>query len=123
MRDPFTNDEDVPKIDLSKLDNLLTEMEIDMSEDLQPVAKKLAKGKNAPKEKIVAEKAEPRTREIPEGYVGLAQLAEEVGVSPASLRRKLRIMGVTKPEGSFAWAWKENSKDLNKLRKELAKGE
>lgn len=115
MRDPFTNDEDVPKIDLSNLDNLLTEMEIDMSEDLQP-AKKL-KGKKA-KETVA-----PRTREIPEGYIGLAQLAEEVGMSPANLRRKLRTMGVTKPEGSFAWAWKENSKDLNKLRKELAKGE
>lgn len=124
MRDPFTNDDDVPKIDLSKLDNFLIETEIDMSEDLQPVAKKRAKskGKNAPKEKTIA-KAEPRTLEIPEGYIGLAQLAEEVGVSPANLRRKLRTMGVTKPEGSFAWAWKENSKDLNKLRKELAKGE
>lgn len=59
-------------------------------------------------------------RAAPEGFVGINELAEELGITPTVLRRKLRsVEGLTKPEG-FAWSWKEGSKELTSLRKKLA---
>jgi DeoR/GlpR family transcriptional regulator of sugar metabolism len=69
------------------------------------------------KEEITIERA---PRAAPEGFVGINELATELGISPATLRRKLRgVEGLVKPEGSFGWSWKEGSKELTSLRKKL----
>lgn len=60
-------------------------------------------------------------REVPEGHVGIAILAEETGLTASVIRRKLRTMeNVAKPEGQHGWYWKEGSKELNAIRKALA---
>lgn len=127
MRDPFTNDDDELNMTLSKAleqaDNPLNDLENDMTEEVKKVTKKAkapAEAKTVKSKKAVKE-APASTREIPEGFIGLAGLAEELGMQPATLRRRLRTMeGVTKPEGSFGWMWKENSKDLKDLKKALS---
>lgn len=130
MRDPFTNDDDELNMTLSKalnqIDDPLNDLENEMTEEIKEV-KKVTKKTKAPVEtkakasKKAAKEAPATTREIPDGYIGLAGLAEELGMQPATLRRRLRTMeGVTKPEGSFGWMWKENSKDLKDLRKALS---
>lgn len=133
MRDPFTNDDDMLNMTISKAltqaDDTLTYLEIEMeqTEDLAPAAKKLAtkkvkgtpKVEKAPKAAKPAAKAEPTSREIPDGYIGLSGLAEELDIQPAALRRKLRAMEAVKPEGSFGWRWKIGSKELNTLKKSL----
>lgn len=74
------------------------------------------------KVKEEAAEAPARTpRTAPEGFVGINELATELGISPAALRRKLRaVEGLVKPEGQFGWSWKEGSKELTSLRKKLA---
>lgn len=56
-------------------------------------------------------------RAVPEGYVSATMLAAELGIEPTALRRRLRALELTKPEGG--WQWKEGSKELTKLRKDL----
>lgn len=71
---------------------------------------------------IVAEKAEKkkRTRKTsskkPSGNTGkrqdfkvpLAAIADKIGKNPAALRRKLRKLGVQKPEGGWGWdSWED----------------
>lgn len=57
-------------------------------------------------------------RELPEGFVGVGQLAKDLGISPAIVRRKLRSTdGVEKP--ADGWQWKEGSKDYQKVLKAL----
>lgn len=64
---------------------------------------------------------EPKPRAAAEGMVGINELAAELEITPAVLRRKLRgIEGLVKPEGQFGWSWKEGSKELTSLRKKLA---
>lgn len=90
--------------------------------DAAAPAEKPAKAAKAPKaakeDKAPAAKRGPRA--APEGYVGIAQLAEELGVTPAALRRKLRSNeSIAKGEG-FTWAWKDGSKELAAVKKALA---
>ena len=142
MYNPFTIDDDQDRMDFNlaiglvheELLNTTYEMENEMT---APAKKSLTKkaapeaevkptkaAKAAPaKTKAPAAKAAPaekatRTREIPEGMVSLAALADELGILPGALRRKLRGADLTKPEGS-GWMWKEGSKDLDKVRKML----
>lgn len=132
MHDPFTNDDDELNMTLSKaldqIDTPLTDPENDMTEEIKEAKKVTKKAKapaaepktKAPKAKA-AKEAPATTREIPDGYIGLAGLAAELDMQPATLRRRLRTMeGVTKPEGSFGWMWKENSRELKDLRKALS---
>lgn len=78
---------------------------------------------------MVTKKVKDETPEVkertpriaPDGMVGINELAAELGISPAALRRKLRgVEGLVKPEGQFGWSWKEGSKELTSLRKKLA---
>lgn len=88
--------------------------------------KKPAVKKPAPKAEKPAKKeaSERHPRATPEGYVGLTELAAELDVKPAALRRKLRgLENIAKPEGQHGWYWKEGSKDLAAVRKALAKAE
>lgn len=91
-----------------------------------PAAKKAAPAKKTPAAKAPAKKAaaekEPKLngpRSVPEGYTGLAELAEEHDMSPAAVRRVLRNNDVTKPEGEFGWKWKTNSRELAAVKKLL----
>ena len=79
--------------------------------------------KPATKKEPAAEKVS-RPRGTPEGHIGLKELAEETGLKPGALRRKLRSLeNITKPEGQHGWVWKEGSRDLAAVRKALAKAE
>lgn len=81
-------------------------------------AAKAEKPAKAPAEKAAGAKRGPRT--APEGYVGIAQLAEELGIGASALRRKLRANeSIAKGEG-FTWAWKDGSKELAAVKKALA---
>ena len=69
------------------------------------------------KDEAVAEKA---PRAAAEGFIGVNELAAELGTTSAVIRRKLRgVEGLVKPEG-HSWSWKEGSKELTALRKKLA---
>lgn len=91
----------------------------DMSDEKKVVKKTPAK-KSAP-----AKKAETKSpRATPEGHIGLSELAAELDLKPAALRRRLReTESIAKPEGQHGWFWKEGSKDLAAVRKALAKAE
>ncbi len=59
-------------------------------------------------------------REVPEGFTGLNTVAEQVGITPAAARRKLRGQTeIVKPEGQHGWYWKDGSKELAKVTKLL----
>ena len=102
---PFTIDEDEAIIDVSNLSFDEPELlEIDMSEE---------KVKKARKAKPAAEK------KVAEDRVTLAQVCEEVGIAPATARRKLREAEFQRPEGQ-SWGWKPGSRDLEKVKKVLS---
>lgn len=126
MRIKFTDDENDDIIDPSEFLN-----NFDFPTDFQPenemaAVKKEASAKAEPKVKAPKVKVEKTAkgvfgpREIPEGYVGLNALAEELGITASVARRKLRgLEGVTKPEGQHGWYWKDGSRELNNIRKAL----
>jgi len=125
MSNPFTNDDDELNMTLSKAlqqaEDKSTYLENEMP-DIENTEKKVAKKKvkTEVKPAAKAKKSNLPVREIPEGYIGLTSLAIELGMQPATLRRRLRTLEVTKPEGQHGWMWKENSKELKDLRKSLA---
>lgn len=96
-----------------------TEHDMTATKKTKPAAKPAAEAK--PAKKAAAKKTEgkkgtfgPRT--LPEGYVGIDKLAKDSKLKPAVLRRKLRSLdGVEK--GDHGWAWKEGSKDYDKVLK------
>ena len=138
MWNPFTIDDDGDRMDLSRalskvrdeIDNLY-HLENDMTAVKKPTAveKPATKAadetvkKPATKKEPAAEKVS-RPRGTPEGHISLKELAEETGLKPGALRRKLRSLeNITKPEGQHGWVWKEGSRDLAAVRKALAKAE
>ena len=56
-------------------------------------------------------------QEVPEGFVSVAQLAQEAEIAGQSARVKLRASDVKRPEGR--WLWKKGSSDLKAARKVL----
>lgn len=56
-------------------------------------------------------------QEVPDGYISIAELAEEAEITPQSARVKLRSSDVSRPEGR--WLWKKGSGDLKAARKVL----
>jgi len=81
---------------------------------------KTKKTKAAKPEAKATEKAKGTfgPRQLPDGYVGVAKLAEDSKLAPAIVRRKLRgLEGIEK--GEHGWAWKEGSKDYAKVLKAL----
>lgn len=62
-------------------------------------------------------------RATPEGHTGITALAEELGTTPAILRRRLRASEIQKPEGQTGWYWKDGSRELANVKKALAKAE
>ncbi len=70
-----------------------------------PVAKKKAKSASKP-------------REVEEGMVSLAALSDQLGITPATARRKLRTAEYDKGEGR--WKWKEGSAALKQVTKILS---
>lgn len=87
----------------------------------KPAAKPAeAKAATKPAAKKADAKANgPRGLSIPEGFVGLEKIAKDLKTDPAALRRKLRAAeGIEKPTIGV-WAWKEGSKDLDKVIKFL----
>lgn len=106
---PFTIDEDEPIIDVSNLSFDEPELlEIDMSEEKVKKARKTA-----------AKPAAEKKPKVAEDRVTLAQVCEEVGIAPATARRKLREAEVQRPEGQ-GWGWKPGSRDLEKVKKVLS---
>lgn len=86
---------------------------------VKPVEKKEAAPKVPAVKKAPTHNLKPRT--IPEGHIGVADLAKELGVEPKAVRIKLRtIEGLTKPDSGL-WSWKENSRELASIRKAFAK--
>lgn len=77
---------------------------------VKKVVKKAAKGGNGG--------GAPRgPQEVPEGFVSVAQLAEEAEITPQSARVKLRTSEIARPEGR--WLWKKGSSQLKEARKVL----
>lgn len=87
-----------------------------------PAPAPVKKGKQAaaPAPAPETEKGVFGPRAVPDGHIGLAALAEELGMSPAAARRKLRASETSfKAEGQHGYYWKEGSKDLANVRKYL----
>lgn len=81
-----------------------------MAGKVKKVIKKVAKKSNGG--------GAPRgPQEVPDGFVSVAQLAEEAEITPQSARVKLRTSEIARPEGR--WLWKSGSKDLKEARKVL----
>lgn len=78
------------------------------------VVKKVAKKTNG---KADAPKKARKPQTVEEGFVSLAQLADEAKVTPQSARVKLRTSEVPRPEGR--WVFKEGSKALKEARQIL----
>lgn len=133
MWNPFTIDDDGDRMDLSgallKVQDELNQF--DMENEM--AIKKPAKKADAEETKVKKKTAETNkkdtaktttkakgTRATPEGYVGLTELAKEMNMDPAAIRRKLRSLGTAKPEGQHGWFWKDGSKDLSAIKKALS---
>lgn len=70
-----------------------------------------------PARKKAAPKTQPKkAAKTDDNVVSLKALAEELGISPAAARRKLRSAEI---ERDGRWAWKDGSRDLTKVRKVL----
>lgn len=126
MWNPFTIDNDEDKMDLSRA-LLRVQDELDqlhLENDMTAIKKRATKAPKAQKEaapKAQKEAAERHPRATPEGFVGLTELAAEMGIKPAALRRKLRgLENIVKPEGQHGWYWKNDSRDLASVRRALA---
>lgn len=127
MWNPFTVDDEGDIIDLSRAIQRAQD-EIDfLNSKEDEMATKVKKTQDTPKkvtkktQKAEApEKKIARPRRVPEGYVGIKDLAKELNLSPIAIRRKLRTSEVEKPEGQFGWFWKEGSKALASVKKALA---
>ena len=135
--DPFTSNEDPDSMTIldaqyraeEETDNFtLTKMEDStmatpakkiVKKGAASAAKPAAAKPAAPAAKPAAAKrgAAPGPRAVPEGHIGLAQLATEFNTSTAAIRRKLRDSDLTKPEGG--WSFKDGGKDLAAVRKLL----
>lgn len=74
---------------------------------IKKVAKKSSNGGGAPR----------GPQEVPDGYISVAQLAEEAEITPQSARVKLRTSEIARPEGR--WLWKKGSSQLKEARKVL----
>lgn len=73
----------------------------------------------APKSKKGKAKSKAKAKsDDDDGYVTIADLAEEAEIEAQSARVKLRESELGKPEGG-RWRWKEGSKDLKAARKVL----
>lgn len=86
----------------------------------KPAANEGKAAKKAPAKKTASGEGKAKgkfgPRELPEGYVGITQLAKDSKLKPAVLRRKLRgLDGIEK--GEHGWAWKTGSKDYDKVLK------
>lgn len=128
MWNPFTIDDDEDRMDLSRA-LLRVQDELDqlhLENDMTAIKKHAKASDETPKtqkaaSKIKAEAPERHPRATPEGSVGLTELAAEMGIKPAALRRKLRgLENIFKPEGQHGWYWKDGSRDLASVRKALA---
>lgn len=100
--------------DFDSSTNLLGDFDMATKKTKTPKADEAAakdakpKGKKAPP---------PNPRAVPEGHTGIADIAKELKLSPAVVRRKLRSSEITKPEAG--WHWKDGSKDLAAVKKVL----
>lgn len=120
MWNPFTVDDEGDIIDLSRAIQRAQD-EIDfLNSKEDEMATKVKKTQDTTKKAETPEKKVPRARRVPEGYVGIKDLAKELNLSPTAIRRKLRTSEVEKPEGQFGWFWKEGSKALASVKKALA---
>lgn len=82
------------------------------------VVKKVAKKTKSNGEvKAKLEKKARKPQTVEEGYISLAQLAEEAKITPQSARVRLRSSEVERPEGR--WVFKEDSKAVREVRKVL----
>jgi len=85
------------------------------------VKKVIAKKKGAKAAPAAKNGGAPRgPQEVPDGFVSVAQLAEEAEITPQSARVKLRSSEVERPEGR--WLWKNGSSQLKAARKVLGLG-
>lgn len=96
------------------------EVEPDSAEEEEEEPKKRTKKSTKKKEKADKEEEETKPKKngksnSDEPTVTVADLAEELGVSPAVLRKKLRSEGLKKPDGG-RWEWPEDHPDLATIR-------
>lgn len=100
--------------------------QLHLENDMTAIKKRATKAPEEKAQKKAAPKAQKETTErhpraTPEGSVGLTELAAEMGIKPAALRRKLRgLENIVKPEGQHGWYWKDGSRELASVRKALA---
>lgn len=97
--------------------------QLHLENDMTAIKKHATKASEEKAQKKAAQKetTERHPRATPEGSVGLTELAAEMGIKPAALRRKLRgLENIVKPEGQHGWYWKDGSRDLASVRKALA---
>lgn len=102
---------------LKKLKNDIEENgEVEEKGGEKKVSKKKG-GKKKVKEEVVEETVQTEDAEL----VTVKDLADEVGVSPTVLRKKLRSMDLEKPSGR--WEWPEDHPDLDVIKAEFSEEE
>lgn len=99
----------------AKLDDLNEQVETK-----KKAKRKKSKKSKAEKGKETMENKEKSSKKVAnDGIVKLADLAEELGIEPAALRRKLRENKVAKP--GTRWEWPEDHPDLEKIKELVTK--
>lgn len=86
----------------------------------KPTKAKSTKGKDKKVSKVTKEE-KPATKKSTKGGYTATTLAEEIGVSPGELRKKLRDSGIEKPEGG--WVWNKKTDPQIKEIKQLFKAQ
>lgn len=108
--------------------------DVSSSEDAAPKKTKKLKSKDSVKGKKVKKEAKsakpskdvkkvkkaPKVEAVEDGLVSLSTLSSELGITPATARRKLRLAGIERGEGR--WKWKSESRDLQRVTKALMAG-
>lgn len=96
-------------------------LDFDKENTMAQAKKKVTKKAAAPaaKEATKVKKTAAPKEDTGDGLVTLAQLAEELGITPSVARRKLRTLLGESREEKTRYVWKEGSKDLEKVRKHL----
>ena len=88
-------------------------------EETTKKTKKTKAAAAAPAKEAKKEKGTFGPRTLPEGFVGVAKLAEDSKLAPAIVRRKLRGLEGVEKHAEHGWAWKSGSKDYDKVLKAL----
>lgn len=113
LKEAIENGEEVTSEAISELNEL--DKEVIETKDKEEKATKGKKSRKPKKEKAPKAKKEKPAKEAAEPTVTVADIAEDLGLTPTVVRKKLRDSGIKKPSGG-RWEWPVGHADIEAVK-------